>query len=700
MKKIISYIAAAVLAIGTLFTFAACGEDPVTVTGIEVTKQPTKTEYILGEKFEPAGMEISKLLSNETKEALASTEYTYSPSGALKLSDKKVTVTYENEGQSYTATVNIKVTNEVSEVKIITEPDKKEYITGELFDPTGMTIQAVLQDGTEDSIVEVSEDTVTYKTTRLIAEDSHFEMNYGGYTFYYDMTVKCGAVMEAEAGLIITSGVSVGAAPNKVAVEADMNNLAGKTGDGTPFVRGIDKGLFGTDPNGNQSKITESRVDVRNYIFDPNDPDYTYMDFCATGGGNVASLAPEKNIMEFDRTGTGSVLYALTADRAGKVDFTLRMTVTDPDQSYHAVETKLNEVLEITVNGTKVTIADTVVIPEVDFTDKKSYTPSTTELSTLGDIKGTFDNTSKLRTNFCWQNVTVPIDMIEGGNSIIIKSLITTKKDMRIDSVSFDGDKSKVSLFNESAFAPEVKSAKLKVENDKVYMGVVVDPKAVGYDESAILTVLGLTKVKGTNSCTWANGGDSNINTNGSSDKNDPWTSPTSYGGLGYTEPPLLQVHSMGGNWKDKVNERGITVEKITSGEFANCYYVWFEVTIPEDSELGTDPDKNRYIGAAYFTGFTYGSDYANSHPAADILKDGDSTFVNNGDYCYQVFCDTRDKHAGFYAGNEINLILVVQHGTFDESKQSETLPLRNKLMRRYVSHFADNDAELIEQHK
>ncbi len=299
MKKIISYIAAAVLAIGTLFTFAACGEDPVTVTGIEVTKQPTKTEYILGEKFEPAGMEISKLLSNETKEALASTEYTYSPSGALKLSDKKVTVTYENEGQSYTATVNIKVTNEVSEVKIITEPDKKEYITGELFDPTGMTIQAVLQDGTEDSIVEVSEDTVTYKTTRLIAEDSHFEMNYGGYTFYYDMTVKCGAVMEAEAGLIITSGVSVGAAPNKVAVEADMNNLAGKTGDGTPFVRGIDKGLFGTDPNGNQSKITESRVDVRNYIFDPNDPDYTYMDFCATGGGNVASLAPEKNIMEF-----------------------------------------------------------------------------------------------------------------------------------------------------------------------------------------------------------------------------------------------------------------------------------------------------------------------------------------------------------------------------------------------------------------
>ena len=698
MRKIISYIAVAVLALGVMSSFAACGKTAPTVTGIEISTAPTKTKYIVGEEFDPAGMVVSKLLSDETKEVLAAADYTYSPNGKLKITDKNVTVAYNSGEESFTASVKISVTNEIADVKILTEPDKKEYITGETFDPEGMTIQAVRQDGTKEEVVAVNPDDVTYNTGRLVASDSHFEMNYGGFTFYYDMIVKCGAFIEAESGLIIASGVKVGDAPNQIAVEADLNNAYCVNGEGTPSVRGID---IGSQKKGDDNKdytISESRVDVRNYIFDPDDTEYDYMDFCATGGGNHSSYVAHTNILEFERTAGASVMYALAADKAGAVNLTLRMSVFDPDNSSVSPASKLGEVLEITVNGTRVSAADSVDIPSVDFSQKKSYVPvGSGEPGTIGNYKGTFTGKS-IRTKYYWQNITVPITVQKDANSIIIKSVVPTgtKKDIYIDSVSFDGDEQKVSLYSESAFAPEIKSAKLKVENEKVYMGLIVDAKSVGYSEDVVKNVLGLTRVK-TGCCTWQNNGDGNINENGVGEKNDPWTSPVSNGGLGYTQPPLLQTSGKGGDWGAEINKREVSVEKIPSGEFENCYYVWMEVTTPDDPK-GQTPQTNRYVGAFYFSGFTYGSNYANIHPANDVLKDEEGTCVSSGDYCYQVFCDTRDRYACFYAGNEINLILVVQNGTFDASAATDTLPLRNKLMRKYVGSFgANNDQELID---
>ncbi len=702
MRKIISYIAVAVLALGVMSSFAACGKTAPTVTGIEVSTAPTKTKYIVGEEFDPAGMVVSKLLSDETKEVLAAADYTYSPNGKLKITDKNVTVAYNSGEESFTASVKISVTNEIADVKILTEPDKKEYITGEKFDPEGMTIQAVREDGTKEEAIAVTPDDVTYNTDRLVASDSHFEMNYGGCTFYYDMIVKCGAFIEAESGLINAAGVKVGDAPNQIAVEADLNNAYCVNGEGTPSVRGID---IGSQKKGDDNKdytISESRVDVRNYIFDPGDTEYDYMDFCATGGGNHSSYVAHTNILEFERTAGASVMYALAADKAGAVNLTLRMSVFDPDNSSVSPASKLGEILEITVNGTRVSAADSVNIPSVDFSQKKSYVPvGSGEPGTIGNYKGTFTGKS-IRTKYYWQNITVPITVQKDSNIIVLKSVIPTgtKKDMYIDSVSFDGDQQKISLYSESAFAPDIVSAKLKVENEKVYMGLIVDAKSVGYSEEIVQNVLGLTRIKSTGSCAWQNNNDGNIDTNGSGDKTDPWTTPTSYGGLGYTSAPLLCTSGKGGDWKDKINERSVTVEKITEGEFKDKYYVWFEVTTPDDHK-GPTPDTNRFVGALYFSGFTYGGDYADVQPDKDILKDGDGTCVSNGDYCYQVFCDTRDKYASFYAGNEIRLVLVVQNGTFDASAATDSLPLRNKLMRRYVSHFgANNDQELIDLRK
>ena len=171
-KKIVSFFVTAVIAASSLFALVACDNTPKReLEGIEVTTAPTKIKYVEGEKFDTAGMVVSKVYSDESKEALAATDYTYSPSGNLKLTDKKVTITYKADEKSYTASVNIKVTNEVESVEIVTQPNKTSYIAGELFNPAGMTIKAVLENGDEEDVIEVTDQWVTYKTVGLVNSD-------------------------------------------------------------------------------------------------------------------------------------------------------------------------------------------------------------------------------------------------------------------------------------------------------------------------------------------------------------------------------------------------------------------------------------------------------------------------------------------------------------------------------------------------
>lgn len=73
-------------------TYALVAED-VVATGIEVTANPSKLSYVEGEMFDTTGMTISLVYSDGTKEAV--TGYTVSATNALALTDKTVTIAYE-----------------------------------------------------------------------------------------------------------------------------------------------------------------------------------------------------------------------------------------------------------------------------------------------------------------------------------------------------------------------------------------------------------------------------------------------------------------------------------------------------------------------------------------------------------------------------------------------------------------------------
>ena len=80
-----------------------------TLSDIEITSNPTKTTYTEGERFNTDGMVVKAKYSDGTTKTIAKSNYTVSPSGDLKTTDKSVTISFTEGGVTKTKSVNITV---------------------------------------------------------------------------------------------------------------------------------------------------------------------------------------------------------------------------------------------------------------------------------------------------------------------------------------------------------------------------------------------------------------------------------------------------------------------------------------------------------------------------------------------------------------------------------------------------------------
>lgn len=93
------------------------------LTGIIITKQPTKTEYQYHEAFSPSGMEVTAAFSDDSSAKV--TGYSYPTSVFTTLGTQTVEIAYTYEGVTKTATVSITVQGK--EVAVPTQTDVPTY---------------------------------------------------------------------------------------------------------------------------------------------------------------------------------------------------------------------------------------------------------------------------------------------------------------------------------------------------------------------------------------------------------------------------------------------------------------------------------------------------------------------------------------------------------------------------------------------
>ena len=138
-------------------------EIPITVsekvlTGLEITKDPTKTEYVEGESFDRVGMEVTAIFNNGMLQEVVE-DYEINPSGPLSLNDRIITVLYTYKGVTKAAVLDVGTRIIISEkvltgLEITKDPTKVEYVEGENFDKAGMEVTAIYNDGKVREVVE------------------------------------------------------------------------------------------------------------------------------------------------------------------------------------------------------------------------------------------------------------------------------------------------------------------------------------------------------------------------------------------------------------------------------------------------------------------------------------------------------------------------------------------------------------------
>ncbi|WP_205439657.1 bacterial Ig-like domain-containing protein [Peribacillus alkalitolerans] len=193
----------------------------VSVTNLEIKYYPAKTDYYVGDHFDPEGIVIVGEFENGLKEELTSDKYELTISGeSITTLDAPgtvpITVTSTKTPETFT-TFHVEVKDEeVTDLKITQLPQKTLYFINDELDIDGMVVYATYSDGNEVRLLR-DEYSVTELDSTLPGKKDIL-ITYKGQTDVLEVTVK-----EKEL-----SGISITHYPKttyQIGDKIDMANL-------------------------------------------------------------------------------------------------------------------------------------------------------------------------------------------------------------------------------------------------------------------------------------------------------------------------------------------------------------------------------------------------------------------------------------------------------------------------------------------
>lgn len=203
-KRIVSVFVALVLVCSAFTMLVACNK--ATLSSIEVTTAPTKTDYVAGEIFDPAGMVITATYSDDTKKELTADAWDYDKKEKLTLSkgvyeaSQTVKISYTEAEVTKTANCKITVHNKVTAATVKSQPANTEYFVGQKFNPAGMQVEITLEDKTKQTIDITTDNAKIAPDGALSSSVDKVVVTVGGFDIEVKIAVLNAIYVEAETG--------------------------------------------------------------------------------------------------------------------------------------------------------------------------------------------------------------------------------------------------------------------------------------------------------------------------------------------------------------------------------------------------------------------------------------------------------------------------------------------------------------------
>jgi len=197
MKKL--FVLAIILCLAALAVgLTAC--DKVKVAKIEVDNAPQKTNYYIGEQLDTAGCTINVLYSDNSVRTVDVTADMVSALDASAVGPKSVIITYTEDGVSYTTSMTVHVVSRPpSSLRVLTPPDKVEYIEGEPIDLTGLTVEVGY---TDTQRITVTERDLSYPSLTATTDMTSVTVGFASLTLDVPIRVIPVAITGIEASVV------------------------------------------------------------------------------------------------------------------------------------------------------------------------------------------------------------------------------------------------------------------------------------------------------------------------------------------------------------------------------------------------------------------------------------------------------------------------------------------------------------------
>ena len=214
---------------------AICEQYMSKLTDLSYTGTPTKTTYYEGDSFNPAGLTITASFDNGSSTDVTSS-VTWSPK-PLTAGTTSVTGTYTYNGVSKTVTINgltVKAI-QLNDLTLSGTLAKTTYVEGETFDPTGLVVTAVYNNGKQENVTS----SVVWPSEKLAAGTTEVVGTYQGKTVKVTgITVNkkeepvppkssgggCSASITSNSSIVFIGGIALLAIAIRMAVKARKEN--------------------------------------------------------------------------------------------------------------------------------------------------------------------------------------------------------------------------------------------------------------------------------------------------------------------------------------------------------------------------------------------------------------------------------------------------------------------------------------------